>query len=176
MGRYVNVLKRWTGKTRATIVYDSTVDPFTNDGLFNNVKGKRNIALVATTTDGDVFGWFYNVAVTKQWKFFGDPTIFAFSFESHGRCKTPQRFFVKERLKENANVLFDKDDTNGFVGFYTFGYAWFCLGTERSNSYCDKMSWVFEGLENTTMTGKNGNEREGPYHHCTRLVAVQLHN
>ena len=62
----VNALKEWTGKTHGAVVYDSKVDPFTDDGLFERVKGKSNIALVGFTTEGDVFGGFHSVAVTVQ--------------------------------------------------------------------------------------------------------------
>ena len=85
MADCVNALKEWTGKESATIIFDSTVDEFTTDGLFEKVKGKRNIAVVGFTTDGDVFGGFHNVAVTEQAFWFDDPNIFVFSFESHGR-------------------------------------------------------------------------------------------
>ena len=168
-------LKLWTGKSSATIIYDSTVDGFTADGLFNKVKGKRNIALVGFTTEGDVFGGFYQKAVTQQDKEFNDPAIFAFSFESHGRCDTPKRFVVKENVKENALVLFEKKDKNGFVVFYVnMADSSIRLGNERSESNCWNVSSSFEGLEDTTLTGKDGTFDEGPYHHCTRLVAVQL--
>ena len=167
-------LKQWTGKTHCTIVYDSTVDEFTNDGLFDKVKGKPNIAVVGYTTDGDVFGGFYSIAVTKQQKTFNDPTIFAFSFESHGRCMTPQRFAVKEGKKDNVIVKFFKNNINGFVGFWVFDNYGFRLGNERSYSNCNQMSQGFEGLEDTTLTGKNGACHEGPYYHCTRIVAIQL--
>ena len=92
MADCIDSLKEWTGKSRASVVYDSTIDPFTADWLFQKVKGKPNIAIVATTTEGDVFGGFSSVAVTEHNKLFFDPNTFIFSFESHGRCKTPQRF------------------------------------------------------------------------------------
>ena len=174
MAACVNALTEWTGKVRATIVYDSTVDEFTDNGLFVKVKGKRNIAVVGFTTDGDVFGAFYSVAVMKQERTFYDPNIFAFSFESRGRCATPQRFVVKEGLKKKANVSFWKNDSNGFVRFWVNGEGGFYLGNERSDSYCWNMSRGFEGLQNTTLTGKTYHYPDGPYHHCTRLVAVQL--
>ena len=167
-------LKQWTGKTRATIVYDSDVDVFTHTGLFNKVLGKKNVALIGFTTDGDVFGGFYNVAVTEQGQDFNDPNMFVFSFESHGRCMTPQRFVVKDELKNEAVVLFFNDHNNGFGWFGVAGVGGFRLGNERSNSNCWNMSRGFDGLENTTLTGKNGAWREGPYHHCARLVAIQL--
>ena len=66
MADCISALKEWTGKTKATILFDSTVDEFTDDGLFNKVRSKQNVALVGFTTDGDVCGVFYSVAVTEQ--------------------------------------------------------------------------------------------------------------
>ena len=174
--RSIDALKEWTGKTTATIIFDSTVDEFTDDGLFDKVKGKQNIALVVLTTDGDVFGGFYSVAVTEQDERFYDPNMFAFSFESHGRCETPQRFVVKVKdLKKKAIVFFYKDSLYGFVWFGVNRVGRFWLGNESSKSYCCNMSRAFEGLENTTLTGQNNTNFEiPPYHHCARLVAVQL--
>ena len=61
MADCVNALKEWTGKSSSTIIFDSTIDEFTDQGLFERVKGKPNVAMVGTTTDGDVFGGFYTV-------------------------------------------------------------------------------------------------------------------
>ena len=66
MADCVNALKEWTGKSCATIIYDSTVDEFTDQGLFDNVRAKANIATVAFTEDGDVFGCSDSVAVFAQ--------------------------------------------------------------------------------------------------------------
>ena len=175
MANCVNALKRWTGKAKATVIFDSTVDEFTDGCLFQKVRGKPNIAVVGFTTDGDVFGGFYSVAVTKQWKDFFDRTIFAFSFESRGRCMTPQRFTVIGFLKAIARVVFYRTDRNGFVEFGVSDKGGFDLGNERSKAHCWDMSNAFEELKNTTLTGKNNiNWRHPLYHHCTRLVAVQL--
>ena len=176
MADCVNALKGWTGKACASILFDSTVDEFTADGLFNKVKGRPNISTIGFTTDGDVFGGFYSVAVTEQDEWFDDPTSFVFSFESHGRCKTPQRFVVKERLREKAFVWFWKDDRNGFVQFGVHDYSCFCLGNEGSYSFCYAISFAFDGLEGTTLSGKKDfyYSDDGVYHFCSRLVAVQL--
>ena len=175
MERCVNALKEWTGKAKATIIYDSTVDEFTHDGLFTKVRGKPNIAVVGFTTDGDMFGGFYSVAVTKQKMFFHDLNIFVFSFESHGRCETPQRFVEKKELRLNGGSVsfWDKDFERGFV-FIWARYSRLFLGNERSDSFCFHMSDAFEGLEDTTLTGKTSSSDQGPNHHCTRLVAIQL--
>ena len=121
-----------------------------------------------------MFGGFHSGAVPKQDEEFYDPTIFAFSFESHGRCETPQRFHVKEELKMDAYVKFWKYYSRGFVWFGVRGNGGFFLGNERSNSYFWFMSNAFEGLADTTLTGKDGTWMEGPDHHCSRLVAILL--
>ena len=89
---------------------------------------------------------------------------------------TPQRFAVKRKLKEKAFVKFSKNDSNGFVRFWVYGgVGGFWLGNERSESYCWNVSDAFVGIENTTLTGQNNtNCLNPPYHHCTRLVAIQL--
>ena len=174
VGKCTRQLKEWTGKAHGDVIYDSKADPFTADGLFEKVKGKENIALIATTSDGDVFGGFYRHDVTEQNRLFSNPTIFIFSFESHGRCTTPKRFSVKERLKQKATVCFNNNHINGFVDFWVDNAGGFFLGNQKSNSVCVNLSRGFEGIHDTTLTGKNGTNLIGPYHHCTRLVAVQL--
>ena len=173
MAHCVESLKQWTGKASANIVYDSRVDPFTDQGLFDMVKGKPNIAIIATTLDGDVFGGYYSVSVTGQCQCVYDPNMFAFSFDSRGRCETPKMFAVKAKRNGHGYVSFLKKDSDGcFVAFWVYDCGGFYLGNERSNSYCFDMSKGFEGLQDTTLTGKLG----GCFnvHRCTRLVAIQL--
>ena len=112
--------------------------------------------------------------MTEQEKDFFDPDLFVFSFESHGLCETPQRFFVKEGLKERAYVLFWKNDIRGFVWFGVSYAGGFRLGNESSKSFCWELSCGFDGIEDTTLSGQNGFYPNGPFHHCARLVAVHL--
>ena len=173
----LNSLKEWTDKVHFNIINDSKKDPFSADALFKKVKSKENIAvigLVGFTKDRDVFGGFYSVAVTKQNMNFWDPDMFVFSLESHGRCMTPQKYLVKEGLKDNAHVSFLKNNDDGFFEFWVEGAGGFLLGNEESKSFCWDMSKGFEGLDDRTLTGQNGTWKDGPYHHCTRLVAVEL--
>ena len=109
----IRALKRWTVRANANIIYHSRVGPFTDQGLFDKVEAMANVAIVAFTTEGDVFGGFYNVAVTEQWNAFFDENMFIFSFQSHGRCMTSQRFLVKK--KGQAFVLFYNNDDGWFV-------------------------------------------------------------
>ena len=123
--------------------------------------------------DGDVFGGFYSVAVKERDNEEGyyDPNIFAFSFEAHGRCMTPQMFAVNEGLKTKARVTFWKDFPFGFVCFVVGCFGCFWLGNEKSDSWCSELSKAYEGIQDTTLTGKNGC---GPFLQCYRLVAIQL--
>ena len=170
MTKGISALKSWTGKASANIVYDSTVDPFTAQSLFDKVNGISNIALVAFTADGDVFGGFYNVAVTEQDRSFKDPNMFVFSFESHGRCHTPQQFAVKEEKKADKYVDFYKNGSSSFVDVGgSSGY--FYLGNDTSSgTCCYSLSSGFVGIEDTSLTGKPNGERFT----CTRIVAVHL--
>ena len=104
--RNIEALKEWTGASDAAILYDSTVDEFCPDGVFNTIKNKTNVAIIGFTTDGDVVGGFYSVAVPYQGDEFRDPTVFLFSFESHGRCMTPQRFTLRSDARDSAEVYF----------------------------------------------------------------------
>ena len=65
--------------------------------MFNKVKGEPNIAIISTKTEGEVLCGFFSVAVSEQDCFFNGPSMFAVSFESHGRCATPRLFFLNGR-------------------------------------------------------------------------------
>ena len=124
MADRVKSLKEWTGKASATVLGGNNKDTFTRDGLFEKNKSKSNVALVVFTTDGDVFGGFYSVAVTEQWENSSDRDIFVFSFESHGRLETQQRFVVKEDMKSNT-VRFLHERQLGMFG--SRGLSWWVL-------------------------------------------------
>ena len=167
-----NTLKQWTRKTTTSVIYDSTVDEFTDECFFQAVRGKPNVAIIATTTDGDVFGGFYSVAVTGHDIVFDDPNLFVFSFESNGRCMTPQRFVVKEewrRRDETCVEFYTNEEYGQFVWFGAFHDCGFFLGNEKSITYCIDLSCGFEGIKDTTLSGKNCGEFT-----CWRLDAIQL--
>ena len=173
MTNCINSLKQWTGSSRVDIVYDSVVDEFTATGLFEKIQFRSDIAVIGFTTDGDVFGGFYTTHVTRQNEAFYDDDFFAFSFESHGRCETPQRFSIAEKVFDNycdSFVYFSmKDAERSFVSFIAVP-GWFDLGNEKSKVFCCNISDGFEGAENTTLTGNQFPES----FQCLRIIAVQL--
>ena len=164
-------LRRWTGTHDAAVLFDSDRDEFTGRGFFAAVVARPNVAVVAFTTDGDVFGGFYSVPVMEENTAFPDASICAFSFESHGRCVTPKRFVVKKAKKNKARVVVSTTYPEGFVSFHV-GMSSFSIGNERSGSFCWSLSKAFETMQDTTLTGKRGVHA---WHRCVRVIAVQLH-
>ena len=70
-------------------------------------------------------------------------------------------------------VCFNPGDVND--GFVYFGASTgFGVGGEKRKTWCGEVSQTFESLHDTTLTGMCGKCSNGPYHHCTRIVAVQL--
>ena len=127
---------------------------------------------MAFTTRGDVFGGCFRVAVTKQCGWFDDPNLFIFSFESRGRCVTPQNFDVDEYNKDRSAVRFYKDEAEGYFVAFICGYGdsgGFYLGNEKSSTFCDNVSFGFAGIGDTTLTGMNYVNFT-----CYRLVAIPL--
>ena len=171
----IQTLRRWTGREKAAIVYDSEVDAFTDDGIFAKLKNKPHIAVIGFTTDGDVFGGYYSVPVKEQNERYYDPSIFAFSFESRGRCRTPRRFPVVDGWKQSIFIKLWKNDSHGFVLFWVYNVGGFCMGNLASSSYCNNMSRAFQRMQDTTLTGDTSHVHvKGPYHHCMRLIAIQF--
>ena len=175
MQRGLNALVQWTKNANARVVYDSNTDFFTDKELFEHVKDRGDIALIAFTTDGDVFGGYYSVAVTQQDKDFYDDSVFMFSFESHGRCETPQLFALKQEMSHLARVKYFNADGNGwFVRFGVYGFGHLGLGDINSRTWNKNFACCFQGMQDTTLTGKTAKGWSMNCHYCTRLVAVQF--
>ena len=56
------------------------------------------------TTDEDVYGRFFSVAVEQYGELFFDQNMFVLSFESHGRCKTPHVFALKKAWQRRGSL------------------------------------------------------------------------
>ena len=173
LGNGFESLKEWTGKEKATLVYDSNFDSSSPVTLFEKVRGKPNVAIIVFVKEGDVFGAFYSIALTEKNKEYVDLNAFVFSFKSHGRCRVPQRFMVKEEKEEDTVVGFgDLEDAFYFVfgcsegGFSVYGDEFIT----RCN--CRDASKVFEGITDTTLLGNDGSSEDNRRRNiCTRVVA-----
>ena len=157
----ITKMSEWTGKLKARILYDSKKNEFTNAEFNKKCLNQSNIAIVGFTTDGDVFGGYLEQAITKTSTYFNDQNHFVFSLESHGRCQTPQRWFQKNR---SGNTVYWRENcSNGFIKFGDGNGHYFYLGNEQSDSYCYNLSGMYDGIQDTTLTGKNGSS-SNTYH------------
>ena len=138
----VDAFKQWTGKANVNILFDSTVDEFTKQGLFDKVVEKPNIAVVVFTDNDDVFGVYSAVAARTEEVPFEDPDMFVFLFQSRWRRGTMKRFLATEEGRQDYFVLFLPDNSNGaFVRFASHHENHFLplvlLGDEKSRTRCD---------------------------------------
>ena len=178
----VGTLKTWTGKARATTVYDTNEDEFTMEAFNRHALRRKNIAVVVTTSEGDVFGFYTAGPVVKQHVRAYDPEMFVFSLESHGRCMTPQRFFARANAKKDAFVEFcERVDYSDEVDeeYVTKDFAKF--GTDGSLndgvvSFGDDRLPIFDFGLDKGIEGVGVNALIGTSLRCTttRIVVIQF--
>ena len=167
----VTTLREWVGGTAPKKLYDSTVDEFTADAFIQSLYNRRRVVMLETTTVGDVFGVAINPPFTPQDERLSDPSAFLFSFESHGRCATPQRFAASHELRLGLQVALYHQHTCGFLCVWANGGGEVYFGGERSSSFCSDLDQVFEPIGAKTLTGNNGFYR---FHRARRLEAFSF--
>ena len=84
---------------------------------------------------------------------------------------------VKAECKGDVCVWFwDENDDYGFVSVYDNENVdvGLDLGNEVSKTWCSSLSSLFDGLDDTTLAGKDGLNDAETCHRCVRLVGVEL--
>ena len=84
-----------------------------------------------------------------------NPNTFNFSFESHRRCKTPQRFDVNEDGNGECNVTLFKNNSFGLFVVFSGGYGLSSTGDEKKETWSSWLSADFKNVSDTTVPGKN---------------------
>lgn len=161
-------LRQWTGKNRATIVFDTDKDGWDHGQFIDALKQPSN-AVIGITEDGDVFGAFVSVAINETDQELPDEGQFVFSLFSHGRCKVPRRWGLRKDRKWPGKEVKIYDPTDSaFIGFGSDGHFWFGNGPNESDVFYPSRS--FEGIGDNVLTGEDG------WAHFTtvRLLVVRL--
>ena len=169
LAKGIEALKEWRELPNVTLIYDSTVDPFTSEDLYRRIVNRPNVSYIAFTSEGDIFGVSLRSPLPSGVRQVQDWNIFVFSFESHGRCETP-KMFRPEPNRMGMTFMTFMNDENEFFHTHVRMRGGLAFGNERCATKSWGMSQAFVGLEDTTLTGKGDNER----YTCTRLIAVQL--
>ena len=167
----LQALKGWTQKQNVSTIFDSAYDPFVADVFHERVMNVPDVAVVAFTSEGCVFGGFFHRAVEAVNAQVADQQVFAFSFESRGACETPQQFLPCEQLREATppGVRLTTGDS-GFIRFSLAGVNGFSLGSPQSKTSAFECLVGFRGMRNEILSGKPGKSK----YTCTRLVALRL--
>ena len=170
--RLVPIVRALFGAVDLRVLFDSSTDENTARTLFDHVKSRGRVVLIAETSKSDVFGFFYSTPVKRLGDETDDTSISALAMETHGRCER-LRLFPSKESGEPACVRFRVGDDRGYVCIGgRRGSVW--LGGEKSRSFCCNVSGVFEGLSNTALTGQTGTSWSGPYHAIVRIVAFGI--
>ena len=138
--------------------------------LFDAIRDKPNIAVVATTADGRTFGVSYTRPVTRINTRSLDPTISAFVFRPDEDVPF-ETFGVKDEHRATIAVTFSDGSRSGHVRVADDGVGELWIGSEVSDSYSEQLSAVFAGMSDDSLTGSSGRDR--PFH-CRRVVALQF--
>ena len=164
-------LKDWTESSSLHVVYDSDIDEFSNVEFLNHCLSRPNIAVVGMTSKDDVFGVFFGAPVDTPGKAPFDPSHFIFSFQSNGRCVTPQRWFVKARAQASFFSVWFSSSECGFLRVGDFAAKLF-FGNSRSKCFAYKTGNVYDGLDNAALTGTDDWDADAVWH-FTRLLVLQ---
>ena len=160
-------LKEWTGKARSSVVYDSTVDEFTADRLFNKVGASKmwhssGSQRTATCLGGSSVLLWNNKASCSS-------SRTCLSFRSIARAV---RDSAAVRLEEEADEEGARrilEEQQQWAVFWFYGCeGWFYLGDDKSDTFGSQVSHCFVRTEDITLTG----EVWGRFI-CCRLVSVQ---
>ena len=147
----VKVLKEWTGKETAELVYDTTTCDFSHNA-FNVCFKSPNNAVIGVTEDGDIFGGFGVVVQINEYT--PNPNHFIFSLDSHCRCCVPQRWRIKPEKQATSVMLFN--DSSDFIRFGAGdgeGRLYFISG--QNQSFCCNLSESYDGVGDLWLYGKN---------------------
>ena len=152
--RPINALLQWTHKTGFSVLFNSQTEPFFAHNILYRTMLMSDIVYIVITAGGDVFGVYYEKPLGGLDIQVNDPSIFMFSFESHGRCAKVKRFALKSYRADDAFVMLHRNSRRIFtVGC---GHAELSLYDTRTTSYTNNLSWMFWDMDNRTLTGHDG--------------------
>ena len=168
--QHLDTLKRWTNATASHIVFDADRRLIVGRAFFPKCGGLANLALVAFTRDGDVFGGFVKRRFPRENERAKDPGHFLFSLYSHGRGSAPAMFPLTEQARQEVAVqTFYDDNVAGFLRFG--GRGALTLGNNSFTPFAKNLRLSYVGLPDTLLTGASGEARPIVYE---RLIVFQL--
>ena len=168
----LRTLKQWTAATKARVAYDSAGEEFSAARFFARAMHRPNIAIIAFTTNDDVFGGYTSAPVTATGVDVVSPDHFIFSLFSHGRCPAPTRWFLKPAFAQIFGVSFKEDP----CGFVVFGFTNLWIGGPDDHSVCSStIDDCYDNIRPDAITGTFGNNPAAEYH-CRRVLVLRFYH
>ena len=90
---FVHPLKCWTQAASFQIVFDTQINGWERQGLFNAVQGRGGLTFVVETDKGDVFGCHLTATVQSLGRWTEDPAFFVFTLQSRME-REPRRWAI----------------------------------------------------------------------------------
>ena len=155
-------LEEWTGLKCNEIVFDSYINNWSiRKSVFDKyIQGRKQLVFLINDNNGEIFGYYLNTEVKKEYnrQTFTQTDVFSFEFnlESNGRLKAPMKFPIKdtsygyflpnslnERLIEIGDIVLYKEH-------------------KKDSSFCvqEDKRYDYQGLENP-LCGKSVYQEEG---------------
>ena len=172
--KLTEILQKWAGKTRFTVVFDSDADGAGFETFQTRLLHRSNLAFVGITQNNDVFGAYLNVTIDRIsfCSFYDDPDHFIFSFNTNGRCRTPRRWFVKESRRHETNGLIFSGNPAGYVKIgCPAGYIY--MGPTRADAYSWNVKLCYDRIDDDTLTGVANVDWSRPFTHYTRMLVLE---
>ncbi|KAL7715420.1 TLDc domain-containing protein [Entamoeba marina] len=148
---FMTTLQVWTRHSQCNLIYDSDKMSQSLDEFNSCVMNKPCLYFIVTTCCGYSFGAYLKRPITKTDKYTEDPSHFIFSFVSPKEINTPIKYDAKHDM--NCGIkLYKRGNRLFHVGNRISG-AFSIFKTTHCESYCVRLSDVYQGMEGDELTG-----------------------
>ena len=147
--KQIQQLEEWTGLKYRETVFDSYVDKWSKyrNEFDERIYERKQLVFIIEDLDGEIFGYYLNTVVIKQYKEQQetDDKSFEFNLESNGRLNGMMKFDIRDQKM------------GGYQIYYQFSYELIKLGDivlykndYRNQSYCceNENNFEYQGIGN----------------------------
>lgn len=145
----------WSAFPGGKLIFDSDIHGGdSNEAFYSRILGKKELYILNFDQNGNAFGVFIKSVVNSTECWIEDKNHFLISFNSSERMTSPKRWFPKGDNTEYALYVYKDDNRLYTVGGFGYGYFTICK-TNMNASYCMNLSWTYDKMEDTELTGTN---------------------
>ena len=167
----INKLEKWTGLKCGNLVFDSTVDNWSqNTSVFNKrIIGKSKLVFIVESNDDEVFGYYCDTKIYMRYNkcLSTNSKTFHFNLKSNGRLPGQMKFEITNFYLGSV-VLFE----NYSEVLIDFGNVRLFKENYKNKSFCGQdTNWFNYHLMNKALCGKTG--KKNPFI-PKRIIVIQM--